>query len=138
MSSPRFVVDTNTLVSEALMEGSTQDRALRRAFQNGVFLASPDTLDEATEVLTREKFDQYASWERRHELLEALAAQSAVVEPTIAIDMCRDPDDDKFLELAVEGEADLIISGDSDLLVLHLSRGVAILSPADVLESKWA
>lgn len=61
MSNPRFVVDTNTLVSAALMEGSTPDRALRRAFQDGVLLASPDTLDEATEVLTREKFDQYAS-----------------------------------------------------------------------------
>ena len=138
MSSPRFVVDTNTLVSAAFMEGSTPDRALRRAFQNGVFLASPDTLDEATEVLTREEFDQYASWERRHELLEALADQSVVVEPTLPIEACRDSDDDKFLELAVEGEADLIISGDSDLLVLHPFEGIAILSPADFLESKWA
>ena len=138
MNSPRFVVDTNTLVSAALMEGSTPDRAVRHAFRNGVLPASPDTLDEATEVLTREKFDQYASWERRHELLEALADQSAVVEPTIPIEACRDPDDDKFLELAVEGDADLIISGDSDLLVLHPFRGIAILSPADFLESKWA
>ena len=120
------------------MEGSTPDRAVRHAFRNGVLLASPDTLDEATEVLTREKFDQYASWERRHELLEALADQSAVVEPTIPIEAYRDPDDDKFLELAVEGDADLIISGDSDLLVLHPFRGIAILSPADFLESKWA
>jgi putative PIN family toxin of toxin-antitoxin system len=138
MSSPRFVVDTNTLVSAALIEGSIPDRAVRRAFQTGVLLASPDTLDEATDVLTREKFDQYASWERRHELLEALADQSTVVEPTAAIEVCRDPDDDKFLELAVEGEADLIISGDSDLLVLHPFEGIAILSPADFLESKWA
>jgi len=120
------------------MEGSTPDQALRRAFQNGVLLASPDTLDEATEVLTREKFDQYASWERRHELLEGLADQSVVVEPTVSIEACRDSDDDKFLELAVEGEADLIISGDSDLLVLHPFEGIAVLSSADFLESKWA
>lgn len=138
MSSPRFVVDTNTLVSAALIEGSTPDRAVRRAFRNGVLLSSPATLDEATEVLTREKFDQYASWERRHELLEALADQSIVVEPSIPIEACRDPDDDKFLELAVEGDADLIISGDSDLLVLHPFEGIAIMSPADFLESNWA
>jgi putative PIN family toxin of toxin-antitoxin system len=138
MNSPRFVVDTNTLVSAALIEGSTPDRAIRRAFRNGALLTSPDTLDEATEVLTREKFDQYASWERRHELLEALADQSTVVEPTVAVDVCRDPDDNKFLELAVEGDADLIISGDSDLLSLHPFEGIAILSPAGFLESKWA
>jgi putative PIN family toxin of toxin-antitoxin system len=134
MNSPRVVVDTNTLVSAALIEGSTPDRAIRRAFGNGALLASPDTLDEATEVLIREKFDQYASQERRHELLEALADQSTVVEPTVAVEACRDPDDNKFLELAVEGEADLIISSDSDLPF----EGIAILSPADFLESKWA
>lgn len=89
-------------------------------------------------MLTREKFDQYAPWERRHELLEALADQSTVVEPTVAVDVCRDPDDNKVLELAVEGDADLIISGDSDLLVLHPFEGIAILSPAGFLESKWA
>jgi putative PIN family toxin of toxin-antitoxin system len=138
MSSTRFVVDTNTLVSAALIEGSTPDRAIRRTFRNGALLASPDILDEATEVLTREEFDQYASWERRHELLEALADQSTVVEPTVAVDVCRDPADNKFLELAVEGDADLIISGDSDLLVLHPFEGISILSPAGFLASKWA
>ena len=136
-SSPRFVVDTNTLVSAALMESSTPDQAVRRTFRNGTLLSSPDTLDEATDVLSREKFDEYASWKRRRELLEALADQSVVVEPIIAIEACRDPDDDKFLELAVEGEADVITSGGSDLLVLHPFEGIPILSPADFLESKW-
>lgn len=120
------------------MEGSTPDQAIRRAFRNGVLLASPDTLDEATEVLTREEFDRYTSWERRHELLEALADQSVIVEPTVTIGASRDSDDDKFLELAVEGKADLIISGDDDLLVLHPFEGIAILSPANFLKSKWA
>jgi len=137
-SSPCFVVDTNTLVSAALMEDSTPDRAVRRAFGNGVLLSSPDTLDEATDVLSREKFDEYASWKRRRELLEALADQSVVVEPIISIEACRDSDDDKFLELAVEGEADFIISGDRDLLVLHPFEGIPILPPADFLDSKRA
>jgi len=46
---------------------------------------------------------------------------------------CRDPDDNKFLELALSGKADLIITGDADLLSLHPWRGIAILSPADYL-----
>jgi hypothetical protein len=46
-SSPRFVVDTNTLVGAALMEDSAPDRAVRRAFRTGTLLSSPDALDEA-------------------------------------------------------------------------------------------
>jgi len=69
-SSPRFVIDTNTLVSAALMKDSTPDRAVRRAFRNGILLSSPDTLGEATDVLSRERLDEYASWQRRRELSE--------------------------------------------------------------------
>jgi len=46
---------------------------------------------------------------------------------------CRDPKDDKFLELALNGRADAIITGDADLLALHPWREVAIVSPADYL-----
>ncbi len=48
---------------------------------------------------------------------------------------CRDPTDDKFLELAVNGRADLIISGDADLLVLNPFRGIAIMTPAAFVQS---
>jgi len=82
-------------------------------------LISPDTLDEAVEVFSREKFDHYVSWERRLEFLEALADQSVVVEPEESIDACRDPSDNKFLEVVVEGEATAIISRDADLLELN-------------------
>ena len=47
--------------------------------------------------------------------------------------VCRDPKDDKFLEVAVHGRAELILTGDTDLLVLHPFRGIAILTPADYL-----
>lgn len=133
----RFVVDTNTLVSAVLVEGSTPDRALRKARARGVLLVSPDTLDEAAEVLSREKFDRYVSWEPRQEFLEALADQSVVVEPVESITACRDPDDNKFLEVAVEGGAAAIISGDSDLLELDPFRGVAIMEPAAFLAAEW-
>jgi len=101
-SKYRFVIDTNTLISAVLIEGSVPDRALRRARAMGVLLVSPDTLDEAVEVLSREKFDRYVSWEPRQEFLEALADQSVVVEPVESIAACRGPDDNKVLEVAVE------------------------------------
>jgi uncharacterized protein len=46
---------------------------------------------------------------------------------------CRDPKDDKFLELALDGKAEVLVTGDSDLLCMHPWRGIAILSPADYL-----
>jgi predicted nucleic acid-binding protein len=47
---------------------------------------------------------------------------------------CRDPRDDKFLEVAVHGRADAIVTGDRDLLDLNPFRGIAILTPAEYLE----
>lgn len=62
----------------------------------------------------------------------ASAELVAIAEPVVA---CRDPTDDKFLELAVNGHADLIVSGDADLLVLNPFRGIPILSAAAFLQS---
>jgi putative PIN family toxin of toxin-antitoxin system len=55
------------------------------------------------------------------------------IDSVPAIRACRDPKDDKFLSLAVSGHADLILTGDADLLALHPFQGIAILSPADYL-----
>ena len=56
-----------------------------------------------------------------------------IVEVVRAVRACRDPDDDRFLEVAVNGDADVIVSGDRDLLVLHPFQKIAILTPADYL-----
>ncbi len=56
------------------------------------------------------------------------------IEVTDFVADCRDPKDNKFLELALSGMADFIITGDTDLLSLHPWRGIAILSPAEYLE----
>lgn len=66
-----------------------------------------------------------------------LADMLARAEPVTIITLCRacrDPRDDKFLELAVNGRADVIVSGDKDLLALHPFRGIPILTPAEFLE----
>ena len=55
-------------------------------------------------------------------------------EPTICLTDCRDPKDNKYLELALTAGAETIVSGDDDLLILHPWRGVRILQPADYLE----
>jgi putative PIN family toxin of toxin-antitoxin system len=68
--------------------------------------------------------------------LEQVASVATGVEIPTSIRACRDPRDDKFLEVAVHGRADLIVTGDRDLLDLHPFRGIAILTPADYLEFK--
>ncbi len=88
------------------------------------------------EVLGRDKFDRYLSAEEREAFLGALVARVDVVEPVEEIQACHDPDDNKFLELAVEGEAKAIVSGDDDLLALHPFRDISIVTPSAFLEQQ--
>ena len=133
-SSLRFVFDTNTIVSALLLPDSKTRQALDRAQDRGKILISMPTLLELNEVITRDKFDKYVSEEKRKEFLAALVKQAEFLEVTEEITDCRDARDNKFLELAVSGAADCIISGDGDLLVLHPFRGIPILQPGDFLK----
>ena len=80
-------------------------------------------------MLSREKFRKYVTEPERKEFLIALARESELIEIFEAVAVCRDPGDDKFLELAVCGGADCLETGDPDLLVLNPFRGVPILPP---------
>lgn len=66
--------------------------------------------------------------------LAGIMRDAEVVEIEQAVQVCRDPKDDKFLELAVNGKADYLITGDDDLLVLHPFRGVQIMTARDFLD----
>ena len=94
---------------------------------------SASTLEELADVLERAKFDRYLTGSEREEFLEALVERAIFVEPTEEIRVCRDARDDKFLELAVTGSADCIITGDSDLLTLNPFRGIPIVTAAQFL-----
>lgn len=138
MSSLRCVFDTNTIVSGVLFERSKPGRALLRAFQYGEILLSQSTLEELAEVLQRPKFDRYVTSSEREEFLEAFVDRATWVEPSEEIHLCRDPKDDKFLALAIAGNADFLISGDGDLLVLHPFRGISIITSAGFLTASGA
>jgi putative PIN family toxin of toxin-antitoxin system len=86
----------------------------------------PDAiLSELIEVLTRPKFDSYLSKKTREELTDDLAQTALFIRPNERITECRDAKDNKYLELAVEGQAKCIITGDQDLLVLNPFREIA-------------
>lgn len=127
-SSRRYVFETNTLISAALFEGGNPGTAFRYALKSGTVLLSQATFEEIDEVLAREKFDDYLTLEERAAFIEAPVERSRFADPTEDVQACRDPDDDKFLELAVSESAACIVSGDEDLLVLSPFRDIPIMS----------
>jgi len=131
----RFVLDTNVVVSAALLAGSIPRQAFDNALEKGRVLISVPVLLELAEVLSRKKLNKYLLEEERMRFLVALLKEAELVEVTEAVTDCRDAKDNKFLELAVSGEADYIVSGDQDLLVLNPFRGIPILTPREFLSS---
>jgi putative PIN family toxin of toxin-antitoxin system len=126
----RIVVDTNVFVSRLLRFDSVPGRAVKRALHDAVLLVSQATMSELADVLAKAKFDRYVTLEQRLQFIR-LIAHTAEVVPTIhPIRECRDPKDDKFLEVALNGRANVIITGDTDLLAMHPWRGIEILTPS--------
>jgi uncharacterized protein len=135
-SSERFVLDTNVIVSAVLSPRSVPRQAFDLAFIRGVVLISDSILAELDDVLHRPKFERYVSPDERLQFLAKFIQDSTVVEVTEVITDCRDSKDNKFLELAVSGNATCIVSGDADLLVLHPFRNMPIMTPqAFVIQS---
>ena len=134
-SKVRYVFDTNVIVSAILFENSKPAQALRHALANGVVLLSLDMLEELNEVLGRERFNRYVTSEEREEFLEALVERAILVEITENVQECRDPKDNKVLELALNGEAHYIISGDKDLLILQPFRDVMVITAEAFLKT---
>lgn len=129
----RFVFDTNVLVSAFLLRNSTPRQAFDCAISVGLLLYSEETLGELWTVLVRPKFDRYLPLADRIELLRGFEQIGQLHPVQTQVALCRDPRDDKFLSLARAAQADCIASGDLDLLVLHDSFEVPILSPTDFL-----
>jgi putative PIN family toxin of toxin-antitoxin system len=129
----RIVVDTNALISRLLVTDSVAARAVRKAVDEGQLLASEATMTELADVLSRPKFDPYVSIADRREFVRLLGGIVELVPIIAEVRACRDPRDDKFLDVAVNGNADLIVTGDRDLLALHPFRGIPIHTPAQYL-----
>ena len=130
----RCVLDTNVLVSALLVPGSKPRRALDRAFQEGKVLLSFATLAELYDVLHRKQFRRYLEEEDVRSFIAALARESDWIDVNVQINACRDPKDNKFLEIALSGRATHLITGDADLLVLDPFQGIRILSPQEFLD----
>ena len=101
----RYVIDTNLLVSRLLLPDSTVSTAVSRAVRDGALLFSNETISELIQVLSRSKFDSYVGKQERQHFIQLLIKISHKITITQKFEICRDPKDDKFLELAVNGNA---------------------------------
>jgi uncharacterized protein len=124
------VLDTNVWISALQFANrrGTPTRALEKAMSEDIIATSPEIEAEILRVLTQ-KF----LWEpnRAHAALEAVLTRAIRVRLRGTVKECRDPDDDMFLECAARANADLLIAGDKDLLVLGSYKGTRILTPAE-------
>jgi len=134
-SRPRYVFDTNVVISALLFDQSVPGQALYEALDCGEILLSREVVEELNDVLSRERFDGYLRFEEREQFLNALIREATLVEVTVEVQVRRDPKDDKYLELAISGGATRIITGDEDLLTLNSFRGVGIVTPLQFLAS---
>jgi uncharacterized protein len=130
----RIVADTNVLVSALIFPGGAPEAVYRLALEGRIELVSSrPLLAELGRVLT-EKF----GWEpdRAEEAVAELIRVAEIVQPQHPIaEIEADPADDRVLEAAAEGNADAIVSGDRHLLALRSWRGIAIETPATILDS---
>jgi putative PIN family toxin of toxin-antitoxin system len=132
----RIVIDTNVYVSQFIRPGSIPARAVEKAWRQAKTLLSLETWTELRIVLKRPKLARYIESDLLDPFLLNVWTVAEPIKIPFPIRVCRDPKDDKFLEVAVHGRADAILTGDADLLVLHPFQGIAILTPAEYLEQK--
>ena len=134
MKVRRVVIDTNVLISAALIANTPPALAVNLALQRGRLVFSEDTFAELETRLWRAKFDRYLTLEARKALLHDWRAVSDWMSPALTASVAtrhsRDADDDMFVHAAVASGAELLVSGDRDLLDLGTVAGVAIVTPA--------
>jgi uncharacterized protein len=129
----RIVIDTGVLISAAIRPESIPALALAKALLLFDVCVSDETLAELSRVLERSKFDRYLATDRRLAFIEGLRQKATRIEVDQPVTDCPDPDDNKFLALALCAEAELILSSDPHLTDMHPWRGIPIMPPAAFL-----
>lgn len=134
MSKCRVVVDTNVYISAALTPHGTANKAITWVLEEGVLFTSNDTFGELESRLWRPRFDRYVTSAGRTAFLDFLAARAVFVEPVSGVQVCSDPDDDKFVALAVAANAAYIITGNAKDFPVSPFNGIQIVNPKTFLD----
>ena len=128
-----IVLDTSVLISALLKPTSVPAQALERARTQYTIVASIETMMELATVISRDYLAKYRTVDEREEFLGRYSELVKLNPITTQVTDSRDAKDNKFLELALSAQAPIIVSSDSDLLVLHPYRGIKIFLPIDFM-----
>jgi putative PIN family toxin of toxin-antitoxin system len=134
----RAVVDTNLLVSYLISHRPPISELIEVHLAQGhwVLVTAPELLEELDRVLQYPRLQRYYTQDERVRFVALVAALGELVElPRAVPRICRDPEDDWVIACAVAGDADVIVSGDQDLLDLKQVGSIPILSARQFLES---
>lgn len=131
--NPVYILDANVIVSAVLLPRSLTRKAFDKALREGVIAVSEAVVNELDDVLRRSRLNKYIHEEDRIQFLMVLLRESRLVRVNRIVEDCRDPKDNKYLELALESGASCILSGDRDLLMLNPYHGIPILTPRQFL-----
>lgn len=136
MKAERLVIDSNVWIAALISPTGTARQLVDAILDNDIdILMSEATFDELVSRLDRPKFDRYREPEAWNLFLSELVELALWQEDAgTTTGISRDADDDKFLALAVMGQADAIVSGDGDLLELGTHDGIPIVTPAEILQ----
>ena len=136
MNHKLIVIDTNVLLSAALSPNGTARKTLDKAYKEFKIAQSDETYQELNTRIYKRKFDKYISNEERQEFLDVVKKYSQFIEIKSQVNTCRDTDDNKFLELAKDANAEFLITGDQDLLLLKTLAEYQnkIITPRDFLD----
>jgi len=128
----KAVFDTNILISALGWNGKPEE-CLKKVFDDSITgYTSPEILRELALVMDYPHLDFRESEKQR--FLSQVATEFHIVQPETSVEVCRDPDDNKFLECALAADASYVVSGDDDLLDLEEFEGIQIVSPSTFLE----
>jgi len=131
----RAVLDTNVLISAVIATGTPHEVVVAGYSGEYQIVVSVATLLEFRETLHKYP-DRFGLSDREiQEEVETLRYFAEFVAPDVELDVAdADPDDDKFLEAAVAGNAEYVVSGDQHLLDIDNFRGIDIVSPRTFYE----
>jgi uncharacterized protein len=133
----RAVLDTNLLVSYLLTHRPPITILIDELVARNelVMVTAPELLAELERVLAYPKLQRYLSHVERKRFLALIMALSEAVDlPADLPRICRDPDDDRLIACAVVGQADVIVSGDGDLLDLERVGDIPIVTAGGLLQ----
>jgi putative PIN family toxin of toxin-antitoxin system len=130
----RCIIDTNTIISGLINFKSKPQMAIDFALLEYEVLSSDETIIELFDVINRSKFDKYISFEERYLFSRKYINLTLNIKISQSFTICRDPKDNKFLDLAYSGNADYIITGDKYLLELNPFYKTKIVTPSEFLD----